>query len=141
MSLQSIRNKILGGGESSALEDIRNKLLTPKTESDKPQSLEYDDNTLPFGALSVTQDGMAYYGEGFHGWVRKTYGDLFDPAKRLPNASEDDMLEYQSYVRNYQQKFEQNDFWNKWGGKDIWAFVCGGWKRFGCNDSTAKNHG
>lgn len=117
MSLQSIRNKILGGGESSVLEDIRNKLLTPKTESDKPQSLEYDDNTLPFGALSVTQDGMAYYGEGFHGWVRKTYGDLFDPAKRLPNASEDDMLEYQSYVRNYQQKFEQNDFWNKWGEK------------------------
>ena len=104
MSLQTIRDKIMNGGQSSPLRDVLNKTMTPRPESDKSFSFEQDENTVPFGALGVTKDGQAYYGEGFHGWVRKTYGDLFDPAKRLRDATEQDMTEFQGYVRNYQNK-------------------------------------
>ena len=85
-------------------------------ESDKPQTFHLSDDKLPFGALGVNKDGNPYYGEGFHGWVRKTYGDLFDPAKRLRNPDEEDFNKYKEYIGGISNTLD-NINWGDWGAK------------------------
>lgn len=113
--LNKIREKLFGT-QSSGLDRIREKLFNRTTESDRPQSqYEIDEDVLPFGALGVTKDGMPYYGEGAHGWIRKTYGDLFDPRKRLMDPTEEDYEKYQGYVEKLSEFVDTRLNYKEWG--------------------------
>lgn len=75
-------------GEEAPPEPPPEKVPTQQEEKKTAESLTAEatpppepKTEVPFGALDVDANGNPYYGEGWKGWVRKTYADLFDPAK------------------------------------------------------------
>lgn len=75
----------------------------------------------PYGALAMDDNGLPFYGDGFKGWVRKTWADLTDPDKYLQDIRKlDDVqqtyfkTEYEANVKAAGQAVEKS----KWG---TWA--------------------
>lgn len=78
----------------------------------------------PFMATSTTSDGMPIYGTGFHGWVRKLWADIADPAKLLADTQKLSQSESNNIWDSYNARVEESGAviedklrWGSWGEK------------------------
>ncbi len=78
--------------------------------------------TAPFGALSVDENGLPYYGTDLKGWIRKTWADLADPKKYQYDLYELTPEEQKRVTDNYAANIADSAAilnerlkWDEWG--------------------------
>lgn len=89
-----------------------------------PPSIENLPKAKPYLAFDVTSQGIANYGSGFRGWLRKSWADLTDPDKYkqdinlLDSDTQEDILSsYNGRIESWSRIIEKTTKWSDWGEK------------------------
>lgn len=97
--------------------------ITPLT-TPKVSSIENPKKPLPYLAYNQTTDGLAYYGTGFKGWLRRTWADLTSPDKFKWQVNQLDIetqervnSTYDKRVDAFSKMLDEKVKWNEWGAK------------------------
>lgn len=92
--------------------------LTPPTTS----KIENPQKPPPYMSYDVTSGGIAYYGDGFKGWVRKTWADLTDPTKYKwqinqldQNTQSEINSAYDDRLNAWSKTLDETIKWSDWG--------------------------
>ncbi len=96
---------------------VSNTVKTPKAAP-----LENLPKSKPYLAYDVTTSGIAVFGNGLSGWLRKSWADLTDPKKYqqdlslLPEDTQKTILDsYENRVDTWSSIIEQKTKWSDWG--------------------------
>ncbi len=88
----------------------------------QPQVAETPTPQVPYGALAIDNKGLPFYGDGFKGWVRKSWADLTDPSKymqdqfQIPDTDFGSIKEqYSKDIESLAKGIEEKTNWSKWG--------------------------
>ncbi len=88
----------------------------------KKTNIENPVKPPPYLAFDTTSGGISYYGDGFKGWVRKTWADLTDPTKykwqinQLDKETQDDINSaYDDRINAWAKTLDDKLKWSDWG--------------------------
>ena len=109
---------VQAGGQLSPDKNAVIKKSTPTTGiNNLPKS-------KPYLAYDTTANGLAFYGNGLLGWVRRSWADLTDPRKYQQDISKLSSDTQESVLRSYENRLDaweniinRRAKWDDWGEK------------------------
>jgi len=100
------------------------KTVAPAIKTPTAAPLENLPKSKPYLAYDVTTSGLAVYGNGLSGWLRKSWADLTDPSKYkqdISSLSEKSQQvindSYESRLDSWSSIIEEKTKWSDWGEK------------------------